>query len=55
MTTNIAVNNFGRMKDYLRENIFPATSDSLEYLNLILEHVPLNNCDVYIKDAYPLT
>lgn len=43
-----------KMKDYLRENIFPVTSDSLEYLNLILEHVPFNNCDVYMKDAYPM-
>jgi len=43
-----------KMKAYLRQNVLPVSSSSFEYLNLILEHVPLNKCDVYMKDAYPL-
>jgi thymidine kinase len=43
-----------KMKEYLRENVFPVSSNSIEYLSLILEHVPLSKCDIYLQDVYPL-
>ena len=43
-----------KMKAYLRQNVLPISSNHFEYLNLILEHAPLNKCDVYLKDAYPM-
>ena len=43
-----------KMRDYLRQNVAPISSEPLDYLNLILEYVPFNKCDVYIKDAFPM-
>ena len=43
-----------KMKDYLRQNVLPISSNHFEYLNLLLEHVPLNKSGMYLIDAYPI-
>jgi len=43
-----------KMKDFLRENVLPVASDPTEYLNLLLEHVPMNQTSQYMLDAYPM-
>jgi thymidine kinase len=43
-----------KMKAFLQENVLPVACNQYEYLNMILEYVPVKNSHIYMKDAYPV-
>jgi len=44
-----------KMKAYLTQYVLPVCSQPMEFLNKILEHVPIHKCDIFVKDAYPMS